>query len=71
MTGLFTFDTVLPKVKPLCKAVNIPLVIVTRLMDYVNGQGVSTPEDLGLEEGWHHLTQLLEQSTNKIPPRRP
>ncbi len=70
-TGLFTFDTVLPKVKPLCKAVNVPLVVVTRLMDYVNGQGVSTPEELGLEEGWHHLSRLIEQSTNKIPPRVP
>ncbi len=70
-TGLFTFDMILPKVKPLCKAVNIPLVIVTRLMDYVNGQGISTPEDLGLEEGWHHLSRLLEQSPNKIPPRVP
>ena len=71
MTGLFTFDTVLPKVKPLCKTVNIPLVIVTRLTDFVNGQGVSTPEELGLEEGWHHLSRLIEQSTNKIPPRVP
>ncbi len=71
MTGLFTFDTVLPKVKPLCKAVNIPLVVVTRITDFVNGQGVSTPEDLGLEEGWRHLSRLIEQSTNKIPPRLP
>ena len=71
MTGLFTFDAVLPRVKPLCKAVNIPLVIVTRIMDFVNGQGVSTREELGLDENWHHLTRLIEQSTNKIPPRIP
>jgi long-chain acyl-CoA synthetase len=71
ITGLFTFDMVLPNVKPLCKTVNIPLVIVTRLTDFVNGAGVSTSEELGLEEGWHHLSQLLDQSTNKIPPRVP
>ena len=69
MTGLFTFDTVLPKVKPLCQTLNIPLVIVTRLTDFVNGKGVSTPDELGLQQGWHHLTRLLEQSTNASPPR--
>lgn len=71
ITGLFTFDLVLPNVKALCKAVDIPLVIVTRLSDFINGAGISTPEELGLEEGWHHLSRLLEQSTNNIPPRIP
>jgi len=71
MTGLFTFDVVLPNVKALCKSVDIPLVIVTRLSDFINGLGVSTPEELGLEENWHHLSRLLQASTNKIPPRIP
>ena len=45
LTGLFTFDTVLPKIKPLCQALTIPLVIVTRLTDFIDGKGVSTPEE--------------------------
>ncbi len=71
LKGLFTFDMVLPAVKALCKTVDIPLVIVTRITDFITGAGVSTPEELGLEEGWHHLSRLIEQSTNKIPPRIP
>lgn len=39
LTGLFTFDLVLPNVKALCKTVDIPLVIVTRISDYITERG--------------------------------
>ena len=71
MTGIFTMDLLLPVVKAVYETVKIPLVIVTRLTDFVNGAPMSTPEELGLLEGWHHLSQLLDQSNNTIPPRVP
>ena len=71
MTALFTFDAVLPIVKAVYETFPIPLVIVTRITDFVNGIPVSTPSELGLLDGWHHLTELLEKSNNTIPPRIP
>ncbi|NLV16878.1 MAG: long-chain fatty acid--CoA ligase [Syntrophomonadaceae bacterium] len=67
--GLITFDALIPMIKPLTQAVDIPVVIVTKLTDFVDGAGVSTKESLGLEDGWHHYSELLESSTNKVPPR--
>lgn len=66
---LFTFDMVLPNIRPLCEAVEIKNVVVTRITDFINGFEVSTPEELELEKGWHHFSRLLEQSTNTVPPR--
>ena len=71
MTGLITFDMVLPIIKAVCQEVNIPLVIVTRITDFVAGAPLSTPAELGLEEGWHHFSELLEKSNNAIPPHIP
>lgn len=70
-TGIFTMDALVPLVKAVCQSVDIPLVIVTRLTDFVNGAPMSTPEELGLLEGWHHFSQLLDQSTNTVPPQIP
>jgi len=67
--GLVTFDALIPMVKPLTQVIDIPLIIVTKLTDFVNGAGVSTKESLGLEEGWYHYSELIENCTNKIPPR--
>jgi long-chain acyl-CoA synthetase len=58
LKGLITFDAILPIVKAVGQAVDIPILIVTRVTDFVNGAPVSTPEALGLEEGWHHFSQL-------------
>jgi len=69
MKCIITFDALIPMVKPLSEACNIPLVIVTKLTDFVNGAGVSTKESLGLPDNWYHYSELLENSTNKIPPR--
>ena len=66
---LFTFDLVLPNIKALCAAVEIPHVIVTRVTDYIDGFGVSTAADLQLAEGWHHFSALLDSSTRTIPPK--
>lgn len=69
LTGLFTFDAVLPVVKRLNETNKFPVVIATRMMDFVNGQTVSTAEELQLEEGWYHLSELIESSTNTVPLR--
>ncbi|MEJ2169831.1 MAG: AMP-binding protein, partial [Desulfobacterales bacterium] len=69
ITTLFTFDMVLPNVRPVCREVDIPRVIVTRVTDYIEGFGTSTAAELELEEGWHHFSQLLNSSTNTRLPR--
>jgi len=71
MNGILSFDMVLPNLRAVLEEVDIPLVIVTRLTDFVNGAGVSTREELGLNEGWHHFSELLEASTNTVPVRVP
>jgi len=70
-TGLFTFDTVLPVIKAVCADYDIPLTIVTRLTDFVDALPTSNREELGLPESWHHFSELLEQSTNTVPPQIP
>jgi long-chain acyl-CoA synthetase len=69
LTTLVTFDTVLPNVRPLCQDMEIPRVVVTKLTDYLKGMGQSTREDLELEEGWHHFSQLLESCSDTRRPR--
>jgi long-chain acyl-CoA synthetase len=68
ITGLVTFETQVAKVKELCKEVSIPFVVVTRLSDYRNEMEVSTPEELGLENGWYHFSQMIESCTNEAAP---
>lgn len=68
MTTLFTFDLVLPVIRTVCQEVDIPRIVVTRVTDYIKGMGVSTPEDLELEEGWHHFSTLMDNcSTTRVP----
>ena len=69
MKALIAFDGVLPNVIPLTNQVTIPLVIVTRITDFVDGVPTSTHESLGLKEGWHHFSQVLDASTNDVRPR--
>ncbi len=69
VTTLFTFDMVLPNIRALCAKVEIPRVIVTRITDYIEGFGVSTPEQLELAKGWHHFSRLLDGCTNTKAPR--
>jgi long-chain acyl-CoA synthetase len=71
LTTLITFDMVLPNIRPLCQAVDIPRVIVTKVTDFIQGMGKSTPADLGLEEGWHHFSHLLEETRGSALPRIP
>ncbi|NLB17516.1 MAG: long-chain fatty acid--CoA ligase, partial [Syntrophomonadaceae bacterium] len=68
MVGLVTFDGSVSNVRNLCSMVEIPFVIVTRLSDFIDGQGVSTPEELELMPGWHHFSRFLEHSINTKPP---
>ena len=69
VSTLFTFDMVLPNIRPLCQDVDITRVIVTRVTDYIEGFGQSTPEELELEKGWHHFSQLLENASSTQLPR--
>ncbi|MGD8740024.1 MAG: AMP-binding protein, partial [Desulfobacterales bacterium] len=69
VSTLFTFDMVLPNIRPLCKQVDIARVVVTRVTDYIEGFGQSTPEELELEEGWHHFSVLLENTSSTRLPR--
>jgi long-chain acyl-CoA synthetase len=69
VSTLFTFDMVLPNIRPLCQEVDISRVIVTRITDYVDGLGQSTPQELELEEGWQHFSQLLENTPSTKLPR--
>ena len=69
VSTLFTFDMVLPNIRPLCQEVDIDRVVVTRVTDYIEGFGLSTPAELELEEGWHHFSQLLENASGTRLPR--
>jgi len=69
ITTLFTFDMMLPNIRTVCGEVDIPRVVVTRVTDYIEGFGTSTPAEMELEEGWHHFSRLLEGSTSTRLPR--
>lgn len=69
MTTLFTFDLVLPAVRTVAQEVDIPRIVVTKVTDYITGMGVSTPKDLELEEGWHHFSTLMDNSSDTRVPR--
>lgn len=69
MTTLVTFDLVLPAVRTVCQEVDIPRIVVTKVTDYITGMGVSTPKDLELEEGWHHFSTLMDNSSDTRVPQ--
>ena len=69
LTTLVTFEMVLPNVRTLCQDMQIPRVVVTKVTDYINGMGQSTPANLDLEEGWHHFSLLLEGCSDTRRPR--
>jgi len=69
VTTLFTFDMVLPNIRPLCEAVEIPRVIVTRPTDFVEGFPKSTAAELELEEGWLHFSEMLDKTPSTKMPR--
>jgi len=69
VTTLITFDEVLPNIRPLCAAVDIPRVIVTKMTDFIDGYGQSTPAGMEFEEGWKHFSLLLEGCSDIKVPR--
>jgi len=68
VTALIAYDALVPMLKELNKEAKIPTIIVTRLSDFMLNTPVSTPEQLGLEEGWLHFSQLLETDKRERPP---
>jgi len=69
ISTLFSFDMLLGNIKPLCEAVDIERVIITRVTDFIDGFEKSTAKELELEEGWHHFSDLLESTTITRLPR--
>ena len=69
LTTLITFDMVLPAIRALYKEFHIPRVVVTKVTDYIKGQGQSTAASLDLEEGWYHFSGILEGCTETKRPR--
>ena len=68
LSTLFTFDMVLANVRPVLAEVDIPRVVVTRMTDFIEGFPKSTPEELELEEGWHHFSHLVDDSPDERVP---
>ncbi len=69
LTTLITFDMVLPTIRALCKEVQIPRVIATKVTDYIKGMEVSTADSLDLEKGWHHFSTLIDSVQTTKRPR--
>ena len=69
VSTLFSFDMALPNVRKVVQEVDIQRVIITQMTDYVKGFPVSTPQSLELEEGWLHLSQLIDNCSSTRPPR--
>jgi long-chain acyl-CoA synthetase len=68
-TTLITFDMVLANIRSVCKDVQIPRVIVTKVTDYIKGLGVSTAASLDLDKSWHHFSTLIDNHPNPKRPR--
>ena len=68
MTGLVTFEGVVPNVKRLVQRFDIPFILVTKVSDFIDGSKISTSEELGLEKGWFHFSEFLAQCNNPSPP---
>jgi len=68
LSCVIAYDQLVPVLKELNQEFKIPLVIITKLSDFMLNTPVSTPEELGLEEGWLHFSQLLETDRRWAPP---
>jgi len=66
---LVTSSDALPTIHKLCEDVEISQVIVTKVTDFVDTRPTSTAEELDLPEGWHHFSELLDESRDTRLPR--
>ena len=66
LTTLITFDKVLPAIRVLCKEVDIPRVIVTKVTEDIVA---SKATSLSLEKGWYDFSHLIESVQSTKPPR--
>jgi long-chain acyl-CoA synthetase len=71
ITGLITFDAVLPVVKALAQETNLSFILVTKLSDYMKDTEVSSSQGLGLEPGWHHFSEFIAACSNEAAPALP
>ncbi|TAL34099.1 MAG: long-chain fatty acid--CoA ligase [Spirochaetes bacterium] len=67
ITALFTFDLMLPTVKPLLESHPVPLVVVTRITDFIKGAPRSTSGEICQVPGWQHFSSLIEESASRVP----
>jgi long-chain acyl-CoA synthetase len=67
--ALISFDLVLPNVRPALKEAPVPVVVVARITDFIDGFPRSTAADLELEEGWRHFLELIEETNDTRIPR--
>ena len=66
---LVTFDMVLEGVRQLAREVEMPAVVVTRPTDFIGGFGVSTAQELDLDQDWLHFSELLDGATEAKMPK--
>jgi long-chain acyl-CoA synthetase len=73
METMITFDMVLDKIRPLAKETGLKRVVVTKVTDFVKGFPVSTAKELDLnkEEGWHHFSEIIDNTSDTRLPRVP
>jgi len=71
ITGLITFDAILPTVKALSQETEISFILVTKLSDYMKDTEVSSSRSLGLEPGWHHFSEFIAACDNEAAPALP
>jgi len=67
---LITFDEALPTMRLLVGELGIERVIVTRINDYLNGSlNDDSGKNLDMEEGWHHFSTLIQNTSDTRLPR--
>jgi long-chain acyl-CoA synthetase len=71
ITGVVTYDGILPTIKVLCKETELSFVLVTKISDYMSDSDISSAASLGLEPNWNHFSEFIASCTNETPPGIP
>jgi long-chain acyl-CoA synthetase len=67
--ALIAIDSSLPTFRPLVKELSIELVIIAKLTDFIEEFETSTARSLGLDEGWHHFSELIAECSDVRLPQ--
>lgn len=71
ITGVVTYDGILPTIKSLCAETEIEFVLVTKISDYLKDADMSSSASLGLEPQWYHFSEFIASCNNEAPPAVP